>query len=92
MNVADDFRPESSLLTTKGTKVELPRKPLNLHLWVVSEVHDEAKPEAGGFEVIQHLSLMFGCDGFDRFQFEDDLVVTDNVGLVGLIQEHSLIR
>ena len=55
MNVADDFSPEVSFLTTKYTKytkVELPGEPLDLYLWVVSEVDDEAKSEARGFEVV----------------------------------------
>ena len=39
------------LLTTKGTKTTkfgLLSEPLDLDLWVVTEVYDEAKLEAGG--------------------------------------------
>src|SRR5271167_1516865 len=48
-----------------------------------SEVHQEAELQAGGPEVVQHLSPVFRGELAQRLQFYDDEAEADEVGLVG---------
>ena len=63
----------------------------DFHLGVMTEVDDEAEAMARGFEVIENLSLMLRCDGFDGFEFEDDLAVTNDVRLVCLLDRLAFV-
>jgi hypothetical protein len=66
----------------------------DFHLGVMTEVDDEAEAMARGFEVIENLSLMLRCDGFDGFdgfEFEDDLAVTNDVRLVCLLERLAFV-
>jgi hypothetical protein len=71
--------------------VQLANDSLVLELGIVAKVDEEAEAEAGGLEVIMDLGAVPVGELGNGLDFEDDLVETDEVGLVGLLQEPSLI-
>jgi hypothetical protein len=58
---------------------------------MVTEVYKQARSVAGCFQVVEDLCSMFVCDLGDRLQFDDDLIETNQVGLVGLSQRLAFV-
>jgi hypothetical protein len=46
------------------------------------EVDHEGQGDAGGFEVVEALGIVFRAEAVDAFEFEDDLVFDQDVGEV----------
>ena len=70
---------------------ELAGESLDFCFGMVAEVNNQAEPVSCGFEVVEHLGLMFRRDGFDGFKFQDDQAEADDVRLVGLLQQLAFV-
>lgn len=47
----------------------------------VAEIDQEANGDAGCVQVVDDLGLVFGGDGFDRFEFDQDFSLDEEVGV-----------
>lgn len=58
-----------------------PDEPLDSDSWMAAEVHEQAKSHSSSIEVVQNLRRVLRRKFLDRFQLNDDLVVTDQIRL-----------
>ena len=72
----------SSFHSLRGVPAPFRHDPLELHFWIVAEVYQQAQFESSGSKVILHLRSMLVREIGHRFQFENNLVVANEVGLV----------
>mgnify|MGYP003702697595 CR=1 FL=1 len=73
------------LRNTRNTRKGLIDEPFVLDLWIVPEVHQQAKLLTGRLQVVDHLSAVFVGQLLDRPNFEDDLSETQEVRLILLL-------
>ena len=57
----------------------------------MTKVHEQAELIAGGRQVIEHLRAVFVHECGRRFQLNNDLIETDEVGDIDLLQRQSLV-
>jgi hypothetical protein len=57
-----------------------------------SEVDQERTFVSGRFEVVKNLCAVYVSESFDRFEFDDDRLVTDEVSPVWIAQGPAFIR
>lgn len=61
----------------------------------VSKIDEQADFDPGGVQVVDDLSLMFGGDGFHRFQLDNHVLLHEDVSVKvthALTPEHDLDR
>jgi hypothetical protein len=58
---------------------------------MMPEVDEETEAKIGGFQVIPHLGLMLAGEVAQCLQFDDDLIIADEIRLVNLFQNPPLI-
>jgi hypothetical protein len=66
-------------------------KTFVFELWVVAEIDQQTELEARRAEVIQQLRPMLVGEGRDCFDFNDDLIVADEVRLIDLPESSAAI-
>src|ERR1700674_5699514 len=66
--------------------------PLVVQLGVIAEVHEQAEAEAGGFQIVEHLGAVLPAELRYGLDFQDDLVVTNEIRLEVLFQRFSFVR
>ena len=66
-------------------------KALAFELAVAAEVEEEADSEAGGFEIVEELGVFAAGELVERFQLDDDLTETQEVGGVVLFGGLSFV-
>ena len=63
----------------RGSKTSS-NNPFVLQLGVMSKIREDAKAVAGSFQVVVNLSTMLVGDLFDRFNFQNNLLIADCIG------------
>ena len=79
------------LRNTRNTRKGSIDEPFVLDLWIVPEVHQQAKLLTGRLQVVDHLSSVFIGQPLDRLDFQDDFAETQKIGFVLLLQRPTLV-
>ncbi len=56
----------------------------------MAEIHEKSQFQTCCLEIVEQLSVMLRGYFFDRLYLQDDLFVTDEIGLVSLVQDLAL--
>ena len=65
--------------------------PLVLELGMRTEVNKQSEPHARGFQVVENLGTVLVSKLLDRLYLNDDLLKTNEVGLVKLLQRSAIV-
>lgn len=71
---------------------QLKRESLDGDARVGAEVYEEAELTSGDAQVVENLTTMFVGKVIDGLQLEDDLIIAENIGNVGLLNGFALVE